>query len=207
MYEAIVPPGERLKARLLEMPARVDALTLGARAGAWCAFALWALWFAANGIDYESVNSSFLHAVILPFHEFGHVLFMPFGRFLTILGGSLFQVMMPLGLMLAFLIKQREPFGASVMLWWAGQSMVDLAPYIGDAVDRSMPLIGGMDGDSHDWGTLLTMMNLLNYSQGLARLCFSLGVLVMLAALAWGACLLRMQYEQLKTNKDALPMA
>jgi hypothetical protein len=37
---------------------------------------------------------------------------------------------------------------------------------------------------SHDWGKLLTMMHLLNHAQAIARLCFCLGVLVMLAGLA-----------------------
>ena len=196
-YEEVAPPREALLARLLEMPARVDSLTVGGRAVAWCALALWAAWFTLQGIDYESTNNSFLHAVILPFHEFGHVLFMPFGRFLSILGGSLFQVLMPLALTAAFLIKQRDPFGASVTLWWCGQSLVDLAPYVGDAVERAMPLIGGAGEDSHDWGNLLTMMGLLDHAQGLARLCFGAGVLVMLAALAWGALLLRLQYARL----------
>ena len=31
--------------------------------------------------------------------EFGHVLFRPFGRFIETLGGSLFQVMMLLGVL------------------------------------------------------------------------------------------------------------
>jgi hypothetical protein len=199
---AIVPPRALLKARLMEMPPRVSAAALAARAGAWCAFALWAVWFTLQGINYETVNNSFLHAVILPFHEFGHLLFMPFGRFMSILGGSLFQVLMPLGLMAAFIVKQRDAFGASVMLWWCGQSLVDLAPYIGDAVDRGMPLVGGAGVDSHDWGNLLTMMGLLNHTQGLARLCFTLGVLVMLAALAWGGRLLRMQYAKMIADKS-----
>ncbi|UUZ56986.1 hypothetical protein LP419_19980 [Massilia sp. H-1] len=97
----------------------MDAVSVGGRALAWCAFALWALWFTLHGVDWEVIGGSFLHSIILPFHEFGHVLFMPFGRFMAILGGSLFQVLMPLGLMLAFLFKQRDTFGASAMLWWA----------------------------------------------------------------------------------------
>ena len=36
------------------------------------------------------------------FHEFGHVFFRPFGEFMTILGGSLFQVLLPLPLALFF---------------------------------------------------------------------------------------------------------
>ena len=192
-YEEVAAP----RAWLLDMPARIDSLAVGGRAVAWCGLALWAAWFTLQGIDYESTNNSFLHAVILPFHEFGHVLCMPFGRFMAILGGSLFQVLMPLALTAAFLIKQRDPFGASVTLWWCGQSLVDLAPYVGDAVDRAMPLIGGAGEESHDWGNLLTMMGLLDHAQGLARLCFGAGVLVMLAALAWGALLLRLQYARL----------
>ncbi len=201
-FEEIVPAREQLTARLMELPSKIDGQTLAARAAAWCLFALCAVWFTLQGIDYESVNRSFFHIIILPFHEFGHVLFMPFGSFMSILGGSLFQVLMPLGLMAAFIIKQRDPFGASAMLWWCGQSLVDLAPYVGDAVDRGMPLIGGQGPEAHDWGNLLTMMDLLDYTKGLARLCFTLGVLLMLAGLIWGAKLLRMQYAKLVAERE-----
>ena len=36
--------------------------------------ALWTLWFAANGIDWEVIGGSFLHNANLAFHEFGHLL-------------------------------------------------------------------------------------------------------------------------------------
>jgi hypothetical protein len=186
-----------LRARLLQGPAKVDATTFYGRAACWCAFALWAVWFTVHGVNWAVTNNSFLHNVILPFHEFGHVLFMPLGRFMTILGGSLFQVAMPLGLAAAFIIVQRDTFGASAALWWGGQSMVDLAPYISDAVDRAMPLVGGAGEESHDWGNLLRMTDMLGHAQGLARLCFGMGVLVMVAALAWGYVLLRAQYRQM----------
>ena len=192
--EFVPAPLERLKNRLLELPPQVDGMALGGRAGAWCAFALWTVYFALHGIDWEVIIGSFLHSVILPFHEFGHILFMPLGSFMTILGGSLFQVLMPLGIMAAFVFKQRNTFGASAALWWAGQSLVDLSPYIADAVQRILPLVGGAREESHDWGNLLTMTGMLGHAQGIARLCFGMGVLVMLAALAWGALLLRLQY-------------
>jgi hypothetical protein len=196
--DAVAPPLDLLKARMLELPVQVDSVALGARALAWCAFALWALWFTLHGIDWEVIGGSFLHSIILPFHEFGHVLFMPLGRFMAILGGSLFQVLMPLGLMLVFIVKQRDTFGASVMLWWSGQSLVDLSPYIGDAVLRNLPLVGGAGEEAHDWGNLLTMMGLLDYTRALSRLCFLAGVIVMIAGLAWGALLLRLQYAHMR---------
>lgn len=198
--EEVPPPLQVLKARLLEPPARVDGIELGGRALAWCAFALWTIWFASHGVNWEVIGSSFLHQIILPFHEFGHVLFRPLGRFMTILGGSLFQVLMPLGLTALFLIRQRDTFGASATLWWCGQSLVDLSPYIRDAPYRALPLVGGGDESGHDWGNLLTMTGQLAHSEGIARLSFVAGVVVMLVALAWGALLLRLQYAKMKAR-------
>jgi len=37
-------------------------------------------------------SRSYMHNIDLIFHEAGHILFMPIGRFMTILGGSLFQL-------------------------------------------------------------------------------------------------------------------
>lgn len=199
-YEEVAPPFDVVKARLLELPLQVDGIALGGRAFAWCAFALWTIWFTAHGVDWEVIGGSFLHSIILPFHEFGHILFMPFGRFMAILGGSLFQVLMPLGLMAAFIIHQRDTFGASATLWWCGQSLVDLSPYIKDAPLRALPLVGGGGEDGHDWGNLLTMTGMLDHAQGLARLCFVAGVIVMLAALAWGVLLLRLQYAKMQAS-------
>ncbi len=203
-FDVVRAPMDVLKARLLESPPQVDAVAFWARAGAWCGFALWAIGFTVHGIDWEWIGGSFLHNIILPFHEFGHVLFMPFGRFMTILGGSLFQVLMPLGLACAFILKQRDTFGASATLWWAGQSLVDLSPYIADAVNRNLPLVGGAGEDAHDWGNLLTMMHLLGHTQAIARTCFVLGVLVMAAALAWGVLLLRLQYAKMQSPATAI---
>ncbi|MFC5472679.1 hypothetical protein [Paraherbaspirillum soli] len=199
-YEPQLPWFERLKARLLEVPERVEPLAFWARAVTLCGLALWGGHFVLAGIDWEVIGGSFLHNVILPFHEFGHVLFLPFGRFMTILGGSLFQVLMPLGLMAVFVMKQRDNFAASVTLWWSGQSFIDLSPYIADAVERSLPLVGGGGEESHDWGNLLTMMHGLPHTLAVARSSFAIGTLLMLLGLAWGATILRLQHEAMVSN-------
>lgn len=68
-------------------------------------FFIWGISFIAGGIDWSLIGGAFMHNINLPFHEFGHVLFMPFGRFMAILGVSLFKVTMPLFLMLAPLVS------------------------------------------------------------------------------------------------------
>lgn len=164
-----------------------------ARAGLLGLLALWTLAFLARGLDAASLMGSFLHLVHLPFHEAGHVLLSPFGQFLSVLGGSLFQVAIPLLCGAVFLVKHRDPFSASVTLWWAGQSLMDLAPYIADARALQLPLLGGQTGaevEGHDWEYLLGAMGLLNQDVFLGRLSFALGALAMLGALGWGGMVL-----------------
>jgi hypothetical protein len=96
----------------------------------------------------------FMHLVNLPFHEAGHIIFMPFGRFMMFLGGTLAQLLMPIICMSALLMTSRNTFGASASLWWLGQNFMDIAPYINDSRALKLILIGGVTGrevEGHDW--------------------------------------------------------
>ena len=75
--------------------------------------ALWTTTLVPDGVSAERVNSSFLHLPNLVFHEAGHILFIPLGRFMTVLGGSLTQVLVPLVCAGAFLWQTRDAFGAA----------------------------------------------------------------------------------------------
>lgn len=131
---------------------------------------------------------SFLHLPNLVFHEAGHVLFLPFGRFVTVLGGSLCQVLVPLLCAVAFLRQNGDRFGCAICSWWAGQSLVDLSPYVADARALQLPLLGGRTGaevEGHDWEYLLSATGLLHWDVTLGRGIHLMGTLVMCAALAW----------------------
>ena len=78
---------------------------------------IWGLKFITTPLETNYTGESFLHLINLPFHEAGHLLFMPLGRFMAILGGSLGQILMPLICLGTFVVKTRDPFGASVALW------------------------------------------------------------------------------------------
>ena len=186
---------------LLPEPGEASPVGLGARGVLLALLALWTLAFLRHGLDARYLMGSFLHLVHLPFHEAGHVFLMPFGRFLSVLGGSLFQVAIPLLCGAVFLLKNRDPFAASVTLWWAGQSLMDLAPYVADARALRLPLLGGRTGaevEGHDWEYLLGTLGLMNHDVTLGRLSFALGALTMLAALGWGGAVLWRQRERLQ---------
>jgi hypothetical protein len=154
-------------------------------------------------MDYRdgAINASFMHAVNLVFHEAGHVVFRPFGDFMTVLGGSLFQLIVPLVVAAAFLLKNRDPFGASVGVWWLGVSFKDLAPYIYDASRLVMPLLGGVTGADvpgyHDWNNILRRLDLLWADHLVAKWSDCAGAALIAAFMVWGGYVLYREYRNL----------
>lgn len=196
--QAVMTLWESLKDLFLTVPYQVDKMTFYGRLSAYIVFFFWGWSFILGGIDWQSIGGSFLHSINLPFHEFGHLLFMPFGRFWHILGGSLFQILLPLLILLGFSMQQKDNFGASIMLWWCGQNLIDVSPYIADAQLRSLPLILGLGEDSHDWGNLLTMTGNLQHTYTIANCCFTIGCLLIFVSYIWGAYLLVQQKKTFK---------
>ncbi len=184
---------------LRDPPQAPDAVVFWGRAAVWALLLVWGWGFILAGMDWRWIGSSFLHSVDLVLHEAGHVFFMPFGTLLMFLGGSLFQILLPLAIGAAFLWRQQERFGASVCLWWGGQSCVDVAPYIADARTRYLPLISGNEAN-HDWYNILSRLDMLTWDQTLARLLQGCGWLLMLTAMLWGGWLLWRQWRLLRTG-------
>jgi len=202
--ETLVEPGAdrpglitRCRETFTYIPETVDPLVFWSRMATCLAFAVWGGAFIVHGVDWQFIGDSFLHNINLPFHEFGHVLFAPFGRFMAILGGSLFQILMPLIAMVSFSIQMRNNFAAAIMLWWCGQNFIDVAPYIADAKYRAIPLIRGLSEDYHDWGNLLAMTGLVERAGTIANIAFLLGSLLILFSLYWAGWLLYHQQQRL----------
>lgn len=148
-----------------------------------------------------AIGSSYMHRVNLIFHEAGHVIFMPFGWFMTKLGGTLGQLLMPIVVMLTFLIKNKNNFGAAVGLWWLGQSFKDCAPYIDDALDRKLVLLGGFTGadrpGSHDWTNILSEFDKIDKHREIATTFDNTGTSLIIIALIWSGYLLYKQFKNL----------
>jgi hypothetical protein len=164
---------------------------------------IWGMKFIFSSLASNYSGNSFMHLVNLPFHEAGHMLFRIFGQFMMMLGGSLTQLLVPFICLVAFLVKTRDTFAASVSLWWLGQSLIDLAPYINDARRLQLMLLGGVTGrdveDFHDWEFILRNLGLLEYDHLLARTAHLSGALFIICALLWGGYVLRMQYRNVRS--------
>ncbi len=97
-------------------------------------FAFWGLILIAQDYRTGEIGSSFIHRPLLIFHEAGHVVFRLLGEWMMMLGGSLGQFIMPVVLGGVLLVKNRDPFGAAIGLWLLGVSLLDVAPYMYDAL-------------------------------------------------------------------------
>jgi len=187
-----------IKNLFLYVKPRINPLNFAGRVIVFLIIIFWGCKYISSSIESNYTGQSFLHLVNLPFHEAGHMIFRPFGQFMMMLGGSLTQLLIPFTCVLAFLLKSRDTFGATVALWWLGQSFMDLAPYINDARARKLILLGGVTGrdvdNYHDWEFLLRKMGWLQYDHLLAQIANISGIILMLTTFVWGGYIL---YKQL----------
>ena len=134
------------------------------------------LLFAAWVWRYIREPETILHGSILIFHEAGHVLFMPFGEFMMVLGGSLFQLMVPLFL-IGYFVWRRDFFAACFAALYLAASLDNLARYIADARAGELPLLGG-ERSNHDWTFLLIEMKQLDSDLAIGRFVHNCAVMV-----------------------------
>jgi len=194
--------GPFIKDLLFHVEPAVNPFAFGGRALLFLIILIWGGIFILSPMESNRVGESFWHLVNLPFHEAGHVIFRPLGRFMTSLGGSLGQLLMPLVCLVTLLLFTRDPFGASVSFWWFGENFMDLAPYINDARAGSLPLLGGNTGRNapygfHDWEYILNEAGMLKHDHTLAKISYNIGIFIMLIGFLWAGVLLYRQYRNL----------
>ncbi len=191
-------PG-RLRRLLWHVPERVDATRFWLRVVLLVVFAIWGLNLIALDHREGEMGASFLHGPLLVFHEAGHVVFRVFGEWVGVLGGTLGQLLMPAVLGVALLVRNRDPFGAAIGLWFVGVSLLDVAPYMYDALHPQLMLLTGTTGEDglHDWIYLFSSLGWLPKAQAIGTATHRLGALVVLLALGWAASVLWLQKRRM----------
>ena len=135
-------------------------------------------------IAYAPLHGSFLDFVDLPVHETGHLLFRPFGEFMSVAGGSLFQLIVP-AIFVGYFVWNEKYYSASIVLFWFGQSLLNVFVYADDAVSMQIVLTSGLTGSEggfHDWNYLLSETGLINSTKTVAGIIRLTGTLVIISA-------------------------
>jgi hypothetical protein len=148
-------------------------------------------------IAYAPMQGSFLDLVDLPIHETGHLIFRLFGEFLGVAGGSLFQVIFP-AVFVGYFVWRFQYYSAAIVLFWVGQSILNVWVYASDAVVMQLVLTSGFtgsEGSFHDWNYLLTSTGLIGSTKLIAGIIRAIGTIVII-----GAGILSMYYSLYPTS-------
>jgi hypothetical protein len=143
-----------------------------------CLAGLYFLWCAWNPLESRLIDGA-----NLLIHEAGHLIFRPLGEFMMIAGGSLFQVIMP-AIFVGYFIRQKKFYSAAIVLFWVGESILNVSVYAADSLALQLPLIGGPDS-IHDWNWMLGQLGMLKATPKVAGFIRLLGTLVILFAFFW----------------------
>jgi hypothetical protein len=128
-----------------------------------------------------------LDSLDLAIHETGHLVFAFGGETLNVLGGTLFQLIIPAAFAVA-LWRRGDRHGATVPLWWLGQNCWNISVYVRDARAQELPLVGGGE---HDWAFLLDRAGWLERDQGIGGAVYLAGVVLYAVAIVSGWIFLR----------------
>jgi len=135
-------------------------------------------------IAYAPMLGSFLDLVDLPIHETGHLIFRIFGEFIGVAGGSIFQVLLP-AVFVGYFVWKGQYYSAAIVLFWVGQSILNVWVYASDAVVMKLVLTSGFtgsEGSFHDWNYMLTRTGLIGSTKIIAGLIRAIATLVITTA-------------------------
>ncbi|MFH1440934.1 MAG: hypothetical protein ABIH18_02675 [Candidatus Omnitrophota bacterium] len=166
----------------------------------WCKGKNWLirlpllLWFGYIFIKhlFNPQYWGFLGSLDLCIHETGHFIFSPFGDIIGVLGGTLFQCLVPILLMIGFYTSQRDFFAISLCFGWLSVNLFNVSNYIADAQVMQLPLFNPLQDENmkHDWNYLLSKFGILKFDFVIAFFVKLLAILSMLICLVYGGWLL-----------------
>jgi len=144
---------------------------------AWLVFyTLFLIYAFANRPGFLVID--FVNLII---HEGGHFFFSWFGYTITILGGTLGELLVPFLCALYFFFH-RETTGFAFSAFWFFENFLYIGTYMADARTQALPLVGSGD---HDWDILFGQWGLLVQDQTIGGTTRILGWAGMFAVLAW----------------------
>lgn len=136
------------------------------------------LWAAAHPDHWRLIDG-----VNLVIHEAGHLFFRPLGEFMMIAGGSLFQIIVP-AVFAGYFFFHGKQYSGALVLFWLGESLLNVSVYAADSLAMQLPLLGGNDS-IHDWNYMLERLDLLGQTGAIAFVIRAAGTIVIVFALVW----------------------
>lgn len=113
---------------------------------------LFAAWLSWRLVADDDGFLMILDSINLAIHEFGHPFFAILGEEPGWWGGTLMQLLVPLGIAIVFWY-QRSALSLAFAAIWFFENLFNIARYVADARTQELPLVGGGE---HDWAWILS---------------------------------------------------
>jgi hypothetical protein len=149
---------------------------------AWLIFYSLFLYQAARGQGILLL----MDGVFVPIHEGGHLLFRFFGEFVSVAGGTILQLLVPV-LLASYFLFHRQAQGVVFCLFFMFEQLLPISTYMADARAQDLPLltIGDAEGVIHDWNYLFGKLGVLDHDIQIAHFVRYVGWLGMIAVVMW----------------------
>lgn len=149
---------------------------------AWLIFYWLFLYQAARGQGILLL----MDGVFVPIHEGGHLLFRFFGEFVSVAGGTILQLLVPI-LLTTYFLFHRQAQGVAFCLFFMFEQFLPISTYMADARAQELPLltIGDTEYVIHDWNYLFGKLGVLDHDIQIAGLMRFLGWAGMIAVVIW----------------------
>ena len=145
--------------------------------------------------------NSIFKGLNLGIHELGHYIFMPFGHFMHMAGGTIAQLAAPIVSVFMF-YRQRDYFAIAACFGWLSTNFYDVALYVADARAMALPLVTPFGGEAiHDWHYLLGKLHILDWDSGLGRFSRALAFVSMAICLIYGGYLVYIMIRTFRLEK------
>lgn len=105
-------------------------------------------------------------------HEAGHAVFALFGRMVHFLGGTLFQIIIPVAAVIVF--GKSSPRSLPFTLYWTGHSIINSSIYISDAPYQQLPLISR--NAIHDWHWIFSELGMIEDAEMIGAIVNIMGI-------------------------------
>jgi hypothetical protein len=155
------------------------AVTRAGLIGWLVAYALFLVYAARDTEGFLAIDH-----VKLVFHEAGHMFFSWFGHTIMILGGTLGELLVPLGVAVYFGLR-RETTGVGFAAFWFFENFLYIGTYMADARRMELPLVGMGDTLDHDWNILFSQWGVLMHDRDIAAVTRGAGWVGMVGVMGW----------------------
>lgn len=127
-----------------------------------------------------------MDGVFVPIHEGGHLLFRFFGEFVSVAGGTLLQLLVPI-LLASYFLFHRQAQGVAFCLFFMFEQFLPISTYMADARAQDLPLltIGDAEYVIHDWNYIFGKLGVLDHDIQIAGFVRFLGWAGMIAVVIW----------------------